>query len=257
MQLFHAELRSAIGQGDHCALCRLVADADRSHMLSFLREHGSDPMVLEPIYAAGGLCAWHAWTLALLEDGERGGVLAMALLADDLLRHLESTADASKSAPLPIPPGPGTRCEMCRAMFEEERYWVRHLIEPQTYSANDLAELPRFCKPHLQILVEAHEARTHISGRWGMTLRRVLSRRTSKQARDATSLLPLVEDAVDVSQAVARACGIRELTARFSHAGDALAPLDDDSSRTSDRDAIECVVCAAEVSAAYAASRDS
>ena len=166
MQLFQAELRAAIGQGDRCALCRLVADADRSHMRSFLREHGSDPMVLDPIYAAWGLCAWHTWALALMEDSERGGVLAMALLADDLLRHLASFVAASESAPLPIPPAPGpglsTSCEMCRAMREEERYWVKHLIDRQTYPASDLAELPRFCEPHLQVLTQACETRTHM-----------------------------------------------------------------------------------------------
>lgn len=273
MQLFQAELRTAIGQGDRCTLCWLVADADRSHMRSFLREHGSDPLVLEPIYAAWGFCAWHTWALALMEDRERGGVLAMALLADDLMRHLASIAKTSESSegasstanrPLPIPssPGPDSTCEMCHAMREEERYWVKHLTDARTFSAGDLAALPRFCAPHLRVLKEgareASEMRAHIAGRWRiwrMMLHRIFARGAPQQARqahDAISLQPLEENAGTVEQVVARACGVRELTTRLSYEGDALAPLDDTSSRPPDSDSVTCAVCAAEISAAHA-----
>lgn len=255
MQLFQAELHAAIGQGDRCALCQLVAVADRNHMLSFLREHSSDPMVLEPIYTAWGFCAWHAWALALMEDAERGGVLAMALLADDLLRHLTSIATASESATLPVPPVPGldSACEMCRAMREEERYWIRHLSTPETSLADALSIPPRFCEPHFRILTETSAIRTDSAGGWRATLRRLLSQRAPQQTHDVVSLLPLADSTDAIDPAVARVCGVRELSPRFSQADDALAPLDDVAHKPPDDDPVTCMVCTAEISAARAA----
>lgn len=258
MQLFQAELRAAIGEGDRCALCMLMANADRSHMRSFLREHGSDSLVLEPIHAAWGFCSWHTWALALMEDGERGGVLAMALLADDLLRHLASIVEAAEGAsnkPLPTPPfpGPNSTCAMCRAMREEERYWVKHLTDARPSQVHGLPESPRFCAPHLLSLTDAQATRAYNTGRWSATLRSVFVRRAAQQAYVPIPLLPVEEDAGTVTAFVARACGVRELTARFSHAGDALAPLDDTpsaASRPSGRNSVICAVCMAEISAA-------
>lgn len=239
MQLFRAELRAATGDGTHCTLCTLVTNADQAAMRSFLREHGSDARVLEPIYAAWGFCAWHTWSMAFMEDRERGGPLVMGLLADDLLRHLASVVEASTASPLPCPPYPGQRCRMCRTMKETERYWIDWIaealvLEPGATDLSHQSQQPRVCWPHLARLTARVEQKERTRSRWWqrhLVRHRLSTGQEQKRSAALSQLLlsvPVLSDisvAADRERLVAWDVGTRSLSPAFVQGDTALAPM--------------------------------
>lgn len=267
MQLFRAEVRAAIGDGTHCTLCRLVTNADQAAMRSFLREHGSDARVLEPIYAAWGFCAWHTWSMAFMEDRERGGPLVMGLLADDLLRHLASVAEASTASPLPYPPSPGQKCRMCHAMKETERYWIDWIAEALVLDpgAADLphqSQQPRVCWPHLARLTARVEQKEKAKSRWWQRhlVRHSLSTRREQEHSAALSQLllsiPVLSDlsaTADRERLVAWDVGTRSLSPAFMQGDTALAPMRVGEDPWPDA-MITCDACQAEIAAVESAA---
>lgn len=132
MQLFQAEVRAAIGVGDHCTLCTLLADGDDNRIQSFLRELGNDGHVLEPIWDAWGFCPWHMWKVAWIEHTQRGAVLTMALLAQELLRRLArvlASTDTVAPGSIPVPPATGSACNLCQRISASQSHWLDWLLD--------------------------------------------------------------------------------------------------------------------------------
>jgi hypothetical protein len=199
MQLFQAEVRAAIGGGDHCTLCTLLTEGDDSRIQSFLRELGNDGHVLEPIWDAWGFCPWHMWKVAWIEHTQRGAVLTMALLAQELLRRLAqalATTDTVAPGSIPVPPAPGNACSLCQRIFESQTHWLDWLLAngmllaPNQEPSPLLPVKPRFCLPHLGRVYryarqQRQSKRTLIAERLDAA-RASLSRRVARRYRSPT-----------------------------------------------------------------------
>jgi hypothetical protein len=207
MQLFQAEVRAAIGAGDHCTLCTLLVEGDDSRIQSFLRELGNDGHVLEPIWDAWGFCPWHMWKVAWIEHTQRGAVLTMALLAQELLRRVAratQSADGVAVGSIPEPPAPGNACSLCQRITTSQTHWLGWLLDNGMLSAPKLeasplvAVEPRFCIPHLgqvyQYLRQHREANTRLITERFSAARAFVCRYARLHRSPAASLGPRFEE---------------------------------------------------------------
>jgi hypothetical protein len=141
-----------------CAVCRGGAEAATRFLSSLLWEFVNDPGVRTRLRASHGFCPDHT-QLAISVASHEAGELGMAILAEDLLRHVRADVDLAAGASGrrrrrgPAPLDPGSRCPACGSSRRTEDTYLEHLAgagsgDPIDALATDGA--PHLCYPHLR-----------------------------------------------------------------------------------------------------------
>lgn len=119
--LLVSDLKQALRQPG-CPLCRLLREADRRYIGTFLRESKDDGRMLVRLLGCWGLCARHASALAHLEPLERGDGLGTGTLYDWLLDQARRLLEEFRRELDPDPrAGPPARRRSRRSERRRER----------------------------------------------------------------------------------------------------------------------------------------
>ena len=165
-------------QSPACALCRIARQNNPRYVETLLDEAVIDVGQRDAWRAAKGLCNWHAWMAAKTPQGAG----SLAILYHDVLRH-----DLFQIAPVTAPAGDGRQrsasrrflrrlrawlaswqsgptCPACRTWLEQERLYVRVLLNDwhdpaltQAFSAS-----AGLCWPHVRRLAAWQPRHEHL-----------------------------------------------------------------------------------------------
>ncbi|MEJ5251719.1 MAG: hypothetical protein HPY54_10670 [Chthonomonadetes bacterium] len=140
MHLPEMALEEALSHGE-CALCWLAHRNLLRRTETLLREHLADPEWRASLRQGSGFCSYHAdWML------RHGEVLPLAILAEDVLAHVEQWFSTKRHAP--------QRCQLCEAQGQDMAQFA-HLLARLLDDAEWRGRYEQsagLCVPHLQMV---------------------------------------------------------------------------------------------------------
>lgn len=150
-----------------CAVCNVVAAAERKSIHSFLHEGMMFPSVRQKFLAGGGFCLRHFWMAKEIEDEAwQTGGFGIAILCEDLARIAraglasvkanEPTSRSSLFRRSEVHPFvPGQACMFCQENREKEQFLgeaLEELSEEEEFAVS-LAD-NSLCIPHAQLALQ-------------------------------------------------------------------------------------------------------
>jgi Family of unknown function (DUF6062) len=147
---------------DGCAVCRGASRSAWRYLDGLLWEGVTDPGIRTMTRASHGFCREHA-LMAISVASQQSGQLGMAILFEDLLRHLEEEATqpndpgrglrSRRNARSPDRLSPHAVCHACVSARATERNYL--CVLARTATSSEVADLaaehaPCLCLPHLR-----------------------------------------------------------------------------------------------------------
>jgi hypothetical protein len=143
-----------------CAPCLGEARSAWRYLDGLLWEGVTDAVIRLSLRGAHGFCREHA-LLAVVVASRESGQLGMAIIFEDLLRHVEGESEASRSekrgrrrARSQNPLAPHAACHVCKASSSTAVNYLKLLSEADPGSEIGAAargDGPKLCVPHLML----------------------------------------------------------------------------------------------------------